>query len=130
MASLSKCAGWIFAEIRRVDAAMTGWDAADNLSAVFISHPLSVGGHLKLLSDEPAERLQRLLAIRFRDHFPELLQRDQFQRRLRPGKKAPSWLDRMAFLLEPSYDNLEANPRASKERKMIIAEIRRWVDSG
>lgn len=109
---------------------MTGWDAAENFSAVFIAHPLFVGGWLKLLSDEPAERLQRLLAIRFRDHFPELLQRDQSQRRLRRDKKAPSWLDRMAFLLEPSYDNLEANRRASKERKVIIAENRRWVDTG
>lgn len=85
---------------------------------------------MKLLSDEPAERLQRLLAARFRDHLPELLQGDQFQRRLRPAKKTPSWLDRMAFLLEPSYDNLEANLRASKERKVIIAETRRWVDTG
>jgi hypothetical protein len=85
---------------------------------------------LKLLSDEPAERLQRLLAIRFRDRFPELLQRDHSQRRLRPAKKTPSWLDRMAFLLELGYDNFEANPRASKERKVTIAEIQRWVDTG
>lgn len=85
---------------------------------------------MKLLSDEPAERLQRLLAIRFRDHFPELLQRDQSRCRLWPAKKAPSWLDRMAFLLEPSYDNLEANPRASKEQEVIIAESQRWVDIG
>jgi hypothetical protein len=84
----------------------------------------------KLLNDEPGERLQRLLAVRFRDYSPELRQRDRPQRRLRPGKKTPSWLDRMAFLREARYDTLEASPPASKERKLKVAEIRPWVDSG
>jgi hypothetical protein len=49
---------------------------------------------------------------------------------LRPRKKTPSWLDRMAFLREPRHDTLEASPPASKERKLKVAEIRPRVDSG
>ena len=85
---------------------------------------------MKLLNDEPAERLQRLLTIRFRDRLPELLQRDQFQRRPRRNKKTPSLLERMTFLLDLKYDTIEANQRASRERILILAENRRRVDTG
>ena len=80
-----------------------------------------------MLSDEPAERLQRLLAIRFWDRLPELLQRDQSRRR---NKKTPSLLERMTFLLGLRYDTIEANQRASKERILTIAENQRRVDTG
>ncbi len=85
---------------------------------------------MKLLNDEPAERLQRLLAIRFRDRLPELLQRDQFQRRPRRNKKTPSLQERMTFLLDLKYGTIEANRQASKEPTGTIAENRPWVDTG
>jgi hypothetical protein len=75
-----------------------------------------------MLRDEATERLQRLLAIRLWDGFPELIQCDRFRRRLRREKKGSSRLGRMAFLLELCCDTRRANRQAVKERKLTIAE--------
>src|SRR5262249_24827745 len=133
-ASLSQCAGRILAEVTGVGApssgGVAGGRAAGVGSAVFIAHLLVAGRRLKLLGDEATERLQRPLANRLGDGFPEFLQPDRLRRGGGLGKKARSGLAGMAFLLEQCCDNLRANRQASKERKATIAETRRRVDTG